>query len=235
MFQPTPIVVGATSEFEIPDAEFIDFPFTVEGVTYADHLDRVRAVEPTYAVAPDIEPGDDVETRLAQAAELNEYAETVIIVPKAIHPTDVPTEYRVGIPMQASFGSGAPWSVWEYRDCGPVHLLGGPPAALAATAEYVSVGSLDTNTLHLGARFGDVWNGSKWEYRDDLSFYERVKYSYLTFYEQVNDTTLPAAFKAGLEKPTSDGGAARTRSGTDSVADSRDVAERAGQTTFDNF
>jgi len=149
--------------------EFVDFPFTDPEATFDEHLGVVKATRPTVTVAPDIERGREPATVYAQADRLADYADAVVIVPKAIHPAEVPERFRIGVTL-ADFGSTAPWGVWDYRGCGPVHLLGGGPARQLTTGEHLQVASLDTAALGKTARFG-YWDGktrdapNAWDYR----------------------------------------------------------------------
>jgi len=162
---------------------FIDFPFTNPDATFRDHLRVVEQTQPEIAVAPDIEKGRTLAEVVAKADRLLQYSRSVIVVPKAVHPSRVPDRFRVGVPL-ADYGSGAPWSAWDYRDCSELHLLGGGPARQLKTAECLSnVESVDTATLGKTCRFG-MWDGKSidapegWEYRrrlrESLDNYARV-------------------------------------------------------------
>lgn len=152
--------------------EFVDFPFTDPDATFSDHLSVVREVEPALTVAPDIEKGRALSDVVATADVLNAHADTVVVVPKSVHPSTVPERFRVGVPL-ADYGSGAPWAAWDYQDCGPVHLLGGGPARQLTTAKCIPVASVDTATLGKTSRFG-YWDGGStdapdgWDYRRRL-------------------------------------------------------------------
>lgn len=169
--------LGATSDTPtLHPPAFVDFPFTNPDATFADHLVRVRTVEPRLAVAPDIENGRTPETVIEQADQLARHAETVIIVPKSVHPSRVPDRFRVGVPL-ASFGSGAPWSTWDYRHCRSVHLLGGGPTRQHHAAACLSgVDSLDTSALGKLCRFG-YWDSGTLDAPEDWDYRRRLRES----------------------------------------------------------
>jgi hypothetical protein len=126
---------------------------------------------------------------VAIADELDNHAETVVIVPKDCRPEKVPDRFRVGIPAQTDWGSNAPWSVWDYRDCGPVHLLGGSPSVQAQYTDYLDVASVDTASPLKAASYGDVWTGDQWTERPDLGYYERMIRSYGAHWDDLNDAS----------------------------------------------
>lgn len=152
--------------------QFLDFPFTDTDATFADHLERVKDVRPQITVAPDVECGRTLSEVVDMADRLAQYSKNIIIVPKDCHPTTVPDRFRVGV-TAADFGSSAPWSVWDYRKCGQVHILGGGPARQLKLANYLCVASVDTSSLNLVCRFG-YWDGGtcdapeEWDYRRRL-------------------------------------------------------------------
>lgn len=163
---------------------FIDYPFTDPGATFEDHLAVVSQYSPDITVAPDVEKGTSLSEAVAAGDALLEYAETVIIVPKDCHPSDVPDRFRVGL-TAADFGSNAPWSVWDYRDCGPVHILGGGPARQLCIGKHVPVASVDTSSLNLVCRFG-MWDGGTVDAPDGWDYRRRLKVS-LDNYAEVWD------------------------------------------------
>jgi len=152
--------------------QFVDFPFTDPDATVADHVAAVRETCPTLTVAPDVEKGTTLADAVAVGDDLLQYAREVILVPKDCHPTDVPDRFRVGL-TAADFGSNAPWTVWDYQDCGPVHILGGGAMRQLKIGEYVTVASVDTSAMNLLCRFG-MWGGGTvdapeaWDYRRRL-------------------------------------------------------------------
>lgn len=167
---------GNTRPPEDIPVEFVDWPFTKEDVSFADHLEVVKRERPRYAVAPDIEDGEKLDEILAQADTLAEYAQVVIVVPKDVKPSVVPDRFRVGIPAQERFG-GVPWPVWEYYGCGHVHILGGSPQKQKELAVHLeSVNSVDSTSPQKGAKFGDVWTGEGWE-ELDTNYYDRIEQS----------------------------------------------------------
>lgn len=152
--------------------QFIDFPFTDPDATFADHLTVVKATCPTLTVAPDIEKGRTLAEVVDMADRLLEYSQSVIVVPKSVHPSAVPDRFRVGVPL-ADFGTGAPWAAWDYQDCGPVHLLGGGPARQLTTGASLPVASVDTATLGKTSRFG-YWDGTTEDAPDEWDYKRRL-------------------------------------------------------------
>jgi hypothetical protein len=154
--------------------QFIDFPFTDPDATFGAHLDTVRSVAPRLAIAPDIEAGRDPAAVYEQADRLRQYADAVVVVPKTVHPSEVPDRFRVGVPL-ADYGSGAPWTVIDYADCSSAHLLGGGPSRQLRVRDHLPtrIASVDTATLGKRCRFG-YWDGGpvdapdEWDYRRRL-------------------------------------------------------------------
>jgi hypothetical protein len=150
----------------------IDFPFSTDEAGVEELLAAVREHEPQLAVAPDVEHDWSLPDVVAVADDLREYAETVVIVPKDCHPTDIPDRFRVGL-TAGSFGSMAPWGVWEYRDVGPVHVLGGSPSEQLAVGQHVQVASLDSFTIGQRAQFG-MWDDGAKDAPDEMDYYDRL-------------------------------------------------------------
>jgi hypothetical protein len=170
--------LGAKSSVDVIDGYdpvFVDFPFVDPEADFDDHLQRVRDIEPRVAVAPDIEKGRTLSEVVEKADILLEYSDSVIVVPKSVPPSEVPRRFRVGVPL-ADYGSGAPWSIWRYRDCGPVHLLGGGPARQLEVGRHVKVASVDTATLGKTCRFG-YWDGSSQDAPDEWDYRRRLRES----------------------------------------------------------
>jgi len=99
----------------------------------------------------------------------------VIVVPKTVRPERVPDRFRVGVPL-ANYGSGAPWLLSDYRDCGGVHLLGGPPKRQLRAREYLPVASVDTATLGQRCRFG-LWDDGATDAPDGWDYRRRLRES----------------------------------------------------------
>lgn len=175
--------------------DFVDWPFSklkkqavpdVEGA-WNEHLKTVRSERPKYAVAPD----DDENSLgwnwvLDRAADLDEYAETVIVVPKMHLPTEVPARYRVGLPCQERYGP-CPHSWTAYKTVGEVHLLGGPPPKQAQARKYgVPVESCDTTSPLTAAKWMGYFDGRGWSklpsgvsdyYRCVRKSYSNIRYA----------------------------------------------------------
>lgn len=156
---------------------FVDFPFTDPDATFADHLEVVRQTAPELTVAPDVEKGRTLEEVVKKADRLLTYSQSVIIVPKSVHPSEVPDRFRVGVPL-ADFGSDAPWSVWDYHDCGELHLLGGGPARQLNVRDHAPapIASVDTATLGKCCRFG-WWDGVSCDAPEGMDYRERLEAS----------------------------------------------------------
>lgn len=156
--------------------EFLDFPFTDPDAGFAEHLGLVKAVEPTLTVAPDIEKGRTLASVTAQADRLSQHADSVVVVPKAVHPSEVPERFRVGVPL-ADYGSDAPWGLWDYQSCHELHLLGGGPTRQMEVGLHLSaVESVDTATLGKYARFG-YWDGGDRDAPDGWGYKRRLRES----------------------------------------------------------
>lgn len=170
--------LGAKSSVDVLDGytpRFIDFPFTDPDASFADHLQRVRSLEPEVAVAPDIEGDRTLGDVVRKADRLLQYSESVIVVPKTVEPSAVPGRFRVGVPL-ADYGSGAQWPIWRYRGCGPVHLLGGGPSRQLEVRKHVRVASVDTATLGKACRFG-YWDGKSRDAPDEWDYKRRLRES----------------------------------------------------------
>lgn len=158
---------------------FVDWPFTKPEIPFEErwkaHLDMVRKECPRYAVAPDVD-GVSLRRVLDYADELSRYAETVIVVPKDVRPSEIPDEYRVGMPCQERFGK-PPWKWTDYQSCKSVHLLGGSPSKHQEIKKhYVNVRSIDTASIIKAAGFGKVWSEDRWLQRNS-GFYDAVEAS----------------------------------------------------------
>ncbi len=170
-------LVGVNSSVEPPDdipVEFVDWPFLEDDFDFQAHLNVVKRHNPSYAVAPDIQSPDEFDSVISQADQLDEHAETVIVVPKGVKPNRIPSRFRVGLPAQDRFG-GVPWPVWDYRSCGSVHILGGSPARQNELSHYVNVKSVDTASPLKAAQFGSVWNDGWGE--EGYNYYDRIERS----------------------------------------------------------
>lgn len=163
-------LVGARSSLNplpkpIKAIEFIDWPFledleTEGGFSVDRHVDVVRMVEPKYAVAPDVQPPRGLEEVLDVAERLDQYADVVIVVPKTVHPSEVPRRYRVGVPFRNEFETNLFRNTFDdFRGEGPVHILGGNPndQLRLANRQDFFVGSIDTPKPIAWADFGRVF------------------------------------------------------------------------------
>jgi len=126
----------------------------------------VREHRPLFAVAPDVLKLDDLTATLRYAESLAEWADRVIIVPKApgvmerlprepwlVVGYSVPTKYGGTDLMMAEL---AGWSV---------HLLGGAPRRQFELAHYLDVVSADGNAAARAAEYGTVFDArtKRWQ------------------------------------------------------------------------
>ena len=153
---------------------FLDYPFTDPDSTFEDHLAAAKQLKPKITVSPDIEKGLSLQESIEQADQLAQYSDTVVVVPKSVHPSEVPSRFRVGLTL-ANFGSNAPWMIWDYKSCRSIHLLGGPPYRQLEVLNYgLPVDSLDGFSLGVYAMWG-IWDGKKQSAPADWDYQKRVK------------------------------------------------------------
>lgn len=162
-------------------------------ISIEEHIECVRRDTPLIAVAPDINSDRD-GCDYSVADELLKYAETVIVVPKAINALNVPNRFRVGIPCQERFGPVPPRPIWEYQQCDSVHLLGGSPLKQSEIADLVGndrVKSLDTASPIRASSRGSVWGreykSTEWYKDPRSSYYERIEKSLNNLLKYHND------------------------------------------------
>lgn len=180
--------------------EFCDYPFTDPSSTLAAHYAAVKRERPLIAVAPDLDTETDEATVYAQADLLAEYADAVVVVPKAVHPRAVPDRFRVGVPL-ANFGGAAstPWPWDAYRETDDLHLLGGSPTTQLEFGRYIDgVSSLDGAAVLKGAAMGSVWAPTperNWHPTggEQMGFYDRVTASIENVVEAWRTRRCPSA------------------------------------------
>lgn len=153
-----------SSETEPPErysVQFVDYPFRDESATFADHLETVAKHEPAVAVAPDMGPDTEPSAVYEMGDELLEHADAVVVVPKRedTTPSAVPDRFRVGIPNADGFGDGTPWRLEDFRNAGPVHILGGSFSSQLEAGKHLEVASVDTSSAQRAA-------ASWWTYWD---------------------------------------------------------------------
>lgn len=188
--------------------DFVDWPFTkIEGpedveAAFRNHLDVVKRERPKYAVAPDIDETVGFNEAIGYAVQLKEYCEIVIVVPKSVHPKDVPQQFRVGMPCQERFG-GTPHNWSEYRDCREVHVLGGHPTKQFETEKYyVPVRSVDTAVPISRARWGDVWEYSDRKFlRKQKGYYGTIEESFSNIWMEWNGVNVVLGRRQRLKYP----------------------------------
>lgn len=188
--EDSPALLGyETGRYRPPEecsVDFCDWPFTSDSPSAEDHVATVERERPKYAVAPDVEGEWSLPDVLEVADDLDQHAETVIVVPKSCPPHEVPDRYRIGRPNQKAFGSNDSWWIAAYPQDRPVHVLGGSPDEQLALREHLSVGSVDGANVTRYAEFGRVWTPGRQVQRPDLSYYERVRQSLGNLYSTWN-------------------------------------------------
>lgn len=175
--------------------EFVDWPFSKlpefggdVGELFDRHARVVADHEPRYAVAPDVMGDLSLTDVLDYADQLWQYCDTVIVVPKSVHPSEVPAVFRTGMPCQERYGP-TPWQWQEYESCAEVHLLGGSPVKHSRIMKhYVPVESVDTSVPIKPAKFGEYWSAEreKWTPTESLGFYDCLRYSYSNMKQTMN-------------------------------------------------
>jgi len=186
--EKTPAKIGFTSAHSnisrIP--YFLDYPFTKSNFTFDEHLTAAKRLKPKIVVAPDVEKGLSLDDAIHQADLLSDHSETVIMVPKSVHPTDIPNRFRVGLTM-ANFGSSSPWLLWDYKECKSIHILGGSPARQLIAFDYgLRIDSLDSFGLGIEAMFG-IWDNKSTDAPDDWDYQKRLIQSINNFCRVVQD------------------------------------------------
>lgn len=100
---------------------FVDNPY--RNYDHFKHLAVVKKLRPKYATAVDVMAPDDLPRILDQAAELAQYAENIIVIPKCDVFKDIPSHYVLGYAVPTSHGgTDLPYSAFQGHR---VHLLGG--------------------------------------------------------------------------------------------------------------
>ncbi|ELZ47882.1 hypothetical protein C464_08170 [Halorubrum coriense DSM 10284] len=191
--------------------EFVDYPFSKEDQSFDEHCETVAGIEPAVTVAPDIERGRDAQDVYEQARELSDFADEVIVVPKSIHPGDVPEQWRVGLPL-ASFGSDDEHQITDYHGCDSIHLLGGSPITQLRAIKILHdrVDSADGAAVFKGASMGDVFAPTQFgphtrdrrcwfDTGDDVGYYERVEASLTNVHDALNNPG--SAYSLDYDRP----------------------------------
>lgn len=168
-------VVSDTYGTDLPNVgiDFVDYPFKNPRPKPKRHRRVVKQARPKLAVAPDVSRQWPLDRVIDYADGLNQYADTVIVVPKGIDPRRVPDRFRVGIPFQTAWSEEAvtvqdliqttvtrDGPATQYADAGPVHLLGGNPddQLEVARRSEIEVASVDgNNVLAYAMRGRRVW------------------------------------------------------------------------------
>jgi hypothetical protein len=150
--------------------EFVDVNY--KKPDFDKHLARVAKEQPKYATVPDLSEKEfsmaDIVRAVDQAEQLKSHCQIVLIVPKLPGQIEMlPKHIAIGYSIPTSYG-GAKYSLKELISRN-VHLLGGSPAEQLRYYRYTTlmgygrVISVDGSAAKKGARWGDFWNGKRWE------------------------------------------------------------------------
>ncbi len=144
----------------LTEVYFIDIDW--KNYNFEQHLAATRKIRPKLTVARDVTDAKDLASILIEAHQLNQFAETVIVVPKD---TQLAAQPRLGVPETFRLGYSIPTryggtEIPASKFAGDVHLLGGRPDVQRALADQMQVRSLDGNRFTLDAKFGDYFNGT---------------------------------------------------------------------------
>ena len=128
---------------------------------FARHLRATKDTRPMITVARDVLRRRDLSRALAEAHELAEYCDYVVVVPKARSLAEdlnelIPIHMLLGFSVPTKYGSTRLSPRWFNR---PVHLLGGRPDVQRRLANEMPVVSVDCNRFTLDAAFGDYFDG----------------------------------------------------------------------------
>lgn len=140
---------------------FIDIDW--KNYDFKKHLDAVREIRPKMTVARDIEDITELDKILFEAEKLQEYCESVILVPKDKRLIDklhlIPEKYILGYSVPSRYGkTEIPPEKFKGRK---IHLLGGRPDVQRELARNLNVVSADCNRFTLDAQYGDYFAGTK--------------------------------------------------------------------------
>lgn len=159
----------------------IDWNFTQPN--WGRHMTYIKRHRPKYATAPDIYSPDDLSETRDRVAEIAEYADHVIVVPKANGIIDeIMTWPKVilGYSVPTKYGA-TDVPVWEFAQH-PVHLLGGGPKAQLDLSRFMNVISADCKAHFRAAGFGQYYDTS-------------LRSQKITDAQKQDDTGLRSAFR----------------------------------------
>jgi hypothetical protein len=171
----------------------IDYKSKDPEKSFQAHLKRVAKEKPKLATVPDLSDKEvslkDIERAIAQANQLKNYCEIVLVVPKLSGQIELlPTDLAIGYSIPTSYG-GAQYPIWELSGR-RVHLLGGSPHEQIKIYRYVqSIGqvlSVDGNYAQKiaierckfwqrGGRNGGQW--VEWPVEGKDQYYEAFRRS----------------------------------------------------------
>lgn len=134
------------------------------------YMQALEQYRPHLATVLDLEQHDQLDEVLSWADEATQWAEVVIIIPKAQGiVSSIPRqmngkEVRLGYSVPTKF-SGTELPVWDFVGW-TVHLLGGTPQAQMRLSNYLDVRSADGNAARKAAMLGTEWRDGKWKRTD---------------------------------------------------------------------
>lgn len=135
----------------------IDWNFTEPN--WGRHMTYIKRHRPKYATAPDVYTQADLARTKDHVAEIAEYAENVIVVPKVTGIIDEVMTWpkaMLGYSVPTKYGA-TDVPIWEFERH-PVHLLGGGPKAQLDLARMMNVVSMDCKAHFRAAAFGRYYD-----------------------------------------------------------------------------
>jgi len=138
---------------------FIDIDW--QNYSFTKHLQAVKSARPLLTVAKDLDDLSELPRILDQAAELRNWSDAVIFVPKVDEfkyemEEVVPLDFIFGYSTPTQYGGTSIEPKYFHR---PTHILGGSPQAQLALGSQLDVCSFDCNRFTLDARYGDFFDG----------------------------------------------------------------------------
>lgn len=138
------------------------------------HMEAVKSTCPVCTVAKDLEDISELDRIIDEAYELLQYADTVVVVPKAPAIANcldeiIPRDFVLGFSVPTAYGKTV---IQPHHFMRPVHLLGGRPDVQRLLARTMPVVSLDCNRFTLDAAYGDYFDGQTFR-PHPLGGYER--------------------------------------------------------------
>lgn len=142
---------------------FVDNDF--KHYDHQQHLAVVKQFRPKYATVQDVMLKSDLDRILDYAEELTQFAENVMLIPKADCIDQIPEKFMLGYAVPTSYGGTTlPYSAFGNRR---VHLLGGAwqQQLHLIKSSGMNIVSLDFNHCHKMAKHGIFNDGNGYEYK----------------------------------------------------------------------